>query len=314
MIDKNKFKYIFGPVPSRRLGFSLGIDLVPYKTCSYDCIYCQLGKTTLKTVSRGEYVPLDEVMEETSEKLKQDSVIDYITLSGSGEPTLYSKIKELIGRLKEKTNKPVAVLTNGSFLWDKNIQNDLMEADLIIPSLDAGDENIYRYVNRPHSSLSYKQVTEGIADFCKKFKGKIWIEVFLLHGVTSISSEVKKIKAQIKKINHHKIHLNTVVRPPAEFFAYPVPKDQLYDCAKLLGTNVEIISDFNKIYDQAGFKTSQDEILNLIKRRPCSLDDISKGLFIHPNEALKYLERLISGNQITTIVNNKELFYITKKA
>jgi len=306
----NKFKYVFGPVPSRRLGFSLGVDLVPFKTCSYDCIYCQLGRTKVKTISRKEYVPLDKVIEEINEKLKQDIHLDYITLSGSGEPTLYSRIRELIIEIKNKTKKPIAVLTNGSLLWDKRVQNDLMEADLVIPSLDAGDEDIFRYVNRTHLSLSLEKVSDGIADFCRRFSKNVWLEVFLLNGVTTVSFEVGKIVTHIRKIKPNKVQLNTIARPPAEFFALSVPKEQMDDLAKLFGNSVEIISDFNKSNDKVNLKISKEEILNLIKRRPCDLEDISQGLSIHRNEALKYIEQLLKEDKITSSLENNSFYYI----
>ncbi|NQT19895.1 MAG: radical SAM protein, partial [Planctomycetes bacterium] len=153
-------KYIFGPVPSRRLGRSLGVDVVPLKTCSYDCIYCQLGNTTCKTVERKEWVPLDDVVLELKDRLS--SRPDYITLSGSGEPTLYSRVAELIDRIKVMTDVPVAVLTNGSLLWQEEVRRQLMKADLVIPSLDAGDEVMFRLVNRPHEDVSFERMLAGL--------------------------------------------------------------------------------------------------------------------------------------------------------
>lgn len=313
-MKEKKYKYIFGPVPSRRLGHSLGVDLVPFKTCSYDCIYCQLGRTTIKTVSRKEYVPLKNVLKEITQKLKEDCLIDYITLSGSGEPTLYLKLKNLISEIKLKTDIPVAVLTNGSLLWNKNVQNGLKEADLVIPSLDAGDEYLFSYVNRPHENLSFKKIVEGMVDFRNKFLNNLWLEVFLLGGVTAIESEVKKIASFTEKIKPDKIQLNTVARPPAESFAYPVPKDQMMSFKKYFKGDVEIIADFNKIHHDSYFRASRNEIINLLKRRPCSMDDISSGLNIHKNEALKYIEDLNKQGKVNTkIENDISYFFINNK-
>jgi wyosine [tRNA(Phe)-imidazoG37] synthetase (radical SAM superfamily) len=158
---------IFGPVPSRRLGRSLGVDLVPLKTCTYDCIYCQLGRTTCKTMERKEWVPLDGVLESLKEKLS--SKPDYITLSGSGEPTLYSRIDKLIDQIKAMTDVPVAVLTNGSLLSHEDVRKQLMAADLVIPSLDAGDEAMFRLINRPHEEISFPQMLDGLIDFAAIF-------------------------------------------------------------------------------------------------------------------------------------------------
>ena len=180
--------YIFGPVPSRRLGRSLGVDLVPFKTCTYDCIYCQLGRTTNKTIQRKEWVPLDDVVTELETKLSSQP--DYITLSGSGEPTLYSRTGELIDRIKAVTNVPVAVLTNGSLLWNQEVRARLMNADLVVPSLDAGDEAMFRAVNRPHEDISFERMLQGLIDFRHEFQGKYWLEVFLLAGHNAIAAEV----------------------------------------------------------------------------------------------------------------------------
>jgi len=309
---KYTFKYIFGPVPSRRLGFSLGIDVVPFKTCSYDCIYCQLGKTTCKTTTRKEFVPLKEIIKELTLKLAQDVKVDYITLSGSGEPTLYSKLDELIFELKHLTDKPVAVLTNGSLLWDGDVQKCLKKADLIIPSLDAGNESIFRYVNRPCKGLTFNKVVDGIIHFSNKYPDKIWLEVFLLNGVTSIKSEVVRINSIIKKIKPLKVQLNTVKRPPAESFAFPIPENQMQDLVKYFDGNVEIIADFNRPADRKYFQVTKDEIINLLKRRPCSLDDISEGLNLHKNEILKYIDELIKSNEIISYDHNHTLFYSVK--
>jgi len=164
---------IFGPVPSRRLGRSLGVDLVLLKTCTYDCIYCQRGRTTCKTMERKEWVPLDGVLEKLKDKLPTKP--DYIILSGSGEPTLYSRIDELIDRIKAMTDVPVTVLTNGSLLWHEDVRRQLMNADLVIPSLDAGDEAMFRLVNRPHEEISFEQMFSGLIDFRRDFRGEYWL-------------------------------------------------------------------------------------------------------------------------------------------
>ncbi|MCK4583355.1 radical SAM protein, partial [Candidatus Bathyarchaeota archaeon] len=170
IVDSDKHEYIFGPVPSRRLGRSLGVDLVPFKTCTCDCIYCQLGRTTNKTIERKEWVPTDSVIEQFKEKL--DSNPDYITLSGSGEPTLFSQLEELISRIKDITDIPVAVLTNGSLLWLPEVRRTLKPADLVVPSLDAGSNQIFQYVNRPHHDITFSKMLEGLVKFRDEYDGK----------------------------------------------------------------------------------------------------------------------------------------------
>ncbi len=309
-LKEKTYRYVFGPVPSRRLGHSLGVDLVPYKTCSYDCIYCQLGRTTNKTTERKEYAPLEYILKEIDRKLREDCIIDYITLSGSGEPTLYLRLKELIAGIKSRTDFPVAVLTNGSLLWDKDVQEGLKEADLVIPSLDAGNDDLFKYVDRPHNDITLERMGEGIAGFKSEFSNELWLEVFLLGGVTAIESEINKISALAEKINPDKIQLNTVTRPPAESYAYPVPMKQMIEIKKLFKGEVEIIADFNEIHKDLYFNASKDEIFNLLKRRPCSIDGIAAGLHIHRNEVLKHIEDLISQGKVIARAENNVLYYL----
>ncbi len=282
--------YIFGPVPSRRLGRSLGVDLVPLKTCSYDCIYCQLGNTTCKTTERKEWAPLDDVVLELKDRLSARP--DYITLSGSGEPTLYSRCGELIDRIKAMTGVPVAVLTNGSLLWQEEVRKQLMNADLIVPSLDAGDKEMFRLVNRPHKDVSFERMLAGLADFRREFRGDYWLEVFVLGAYTAIKAESAKLAECAKLIGPDRVQLNTVTRPPAESFAIGISRERLTELAKMFNPPAEVIADFQDVHGQAGFAASREDVLNLLRRRPCSMDDIASGLGMHRNEVVKYVEHL----------------------
>jgi len=306
--DGKKREYIFGPVPSRRLGRSLGIDLVPFKTCTYDCIYCQLGKTTKKTMQRKEWAPFDIVIEQLKEKL--DSKPDYITLSGSGEPTLYSRTRELIKKIKELTKIPVAVLTNGSLFWRPDVRNSIMQADLVVPSLDAGNHDVFQYVNRPHKDITFDNMLQGLIDFRRRYAGQYWLEVFLLGGVTTTQSEIQKLAECIQQISPDRVQVNTVTRPPAESFALPVSKEQLEDLASKLADNAEIIADYRQVHAQEKFVVKQNDILELLRRRPCSIEDIAQGLGLHRNEVVKYVEDLSSQGKIDTQVQNNRLYYI----
>ncbi len=172
--------HVFGPVPSRRLGRSLGVDLVPFKTYSYDCIYCQLGRTTNKTIERREWTPIDAVLDEVKENIAARP--DYITLSGFGEPTLCTHLGELIKGIRSFTDIPVAVLTNGSLLWQKEVRREVAASQLIVPSLDAGNARMFEAVNRPHEDLSFEQMIEGLIALREEFSGDIWLDVFPLGG------------------------------------------------------------------------------------------------------------------------------------
>ena len=202
-------RHVYGPVPSRRLGRSLGVDLVPFKTCTYDCVYCQLGRTTDLTTGRREYVPVEEILAQLEEKLRTGPTPDYVSLAGSGEPTLHARIGELIAGIKSLTRTPVAVLTNGSLLGVRDVQDALMEADLVLPSLDAGDAELFQLVNRPHENVEFDDMVEGLVAFRERFAKPVWLEVMLLAGITGIRSEVEKIAALTHRIRPDRVQLNS---------------------------------------------------------------------------------------------------------
>jgi wyosine [tRNA(Phe)-imidazoG37] synthetase (radical SAM superfamily) len=306
-----RFKHIYGPVASRRLGRSLGIDLIPHKTCSYDCIYCQLGRTTHKIVERREYVPTNYVLEELREKLSAGVPCDYISLAGCGEPTLHSSIGKIIENIKEMTKIPVVVLTNGSLLYLPEVRDSLMKADLVISSLDAGDEDMFQYVNRPHKDISFDLMVNGLIDFTRQFSGQVWLEILLISGVTGMAADVKKIAAWAKKISAEKIQLNTVDRPPVEDFACAVEKKQMEKLAELFSGTVEIIGGAQKVNIPEGSsrETTDRDILNILSRRPSTLSGICAGLGLHPHDAAKRLQRFLEEKAITTIRADHDLFY-----
>lgn len=312
-MGNREYNFLFGPVPSRRLGRSLGVDLVPIKTCSFDCIYCQLGRTTDKRIERREFSPLGDVLAELHARIREGKEADYITLSGSGEPTLYSKLHDLILAVKELTEIPVAVLTNGSLLHHSKVRCALQEADLVIPSLDAGDSLTFSTVNRPHADVSFEKMLEGFVDFRSGFSGRIWLEVFLVEGISAISSEVEKIRSHVERIQPDRVQLNTSTRPPAEAFALPVSKDRMLRFARMLGDNAEVIVDFKENQRRFNGSLSREAVLNLLRRRPCSLADVSRGLAMHPNEALKYLGALVEDGKIIIRALRGKNFYVVKQ-
>jgi wyosine [tRNA(Phe)-imidazoG37] synthetase (radical SAM superfamily) len=285
-------KYVFGPVPSRRLGRSLGVDLVPFKTCTYDCIYCQLGRTTCKTIERKERVPLGAVLEELDRRL--GSRPDYITLSGSGEPTLFSRLDELIAAIKSRTQIPLAVLTNGSLLWMDEVQRELLDADMVIPSLDAGGAEVYRLVNRPHEVISFERMLGGLISFRRRFHGKFWLEVFLIGAYTTSSDELAGIRRCVELIKPDRVQLNTATRPPAESYAVPVSEDRLRAIANTFAPPAEVIGEYQEGGHVSDLTVGRQEILALVERRPCSVQDIAEGLGMPSPEVAKHLESLLA--------------------
>ncbi|MDX9971793.1 MAG: radical SAM protein [FCB group bacterium] len=301
---------VFGPVPSRRLGRSLGVDLVPFKTCTYDCIYCQLGRTTRKTVEPVQWIPVDQVFEEVKGHL--DSAPEYITLGGSGEPTLYEGLGKLVEGIKRLTSIPLAVLTNGSLLWRPDIREGLLAADLVIPSLDAGDDALFQAVNRPHEDLRFELIVQGLIDFRREYRGRYWLEVLLLAGYTAYAREVRRICQHLKAIRPDRIHINTAVRPPAEPFAEAVPRDQLEALCRLFGPDAEVIAE--RVYCEETGTSDADEaqLMDMIRRRPCSSEDIAQGLRIHRSQVAKLAERLIASDAVRCVVVQGIPYYRVK--
>jgi len=298
---------IFGPVPSRRLGRSLGIDLVPYKTCTYDCVYCQLGRTTVHSSVRNEWVPLDKILGELEENLS--STPDYITFSGSGEPTLYSRLGELIKGIHEITDIPVAVLTNSSLLWMPEVRADLAEADLVVPSLDAGTPEVFKAVNRPCPGISFEKVTEGLIEFASGYTGRLHLEILIVKGMNDNDSEIKVIAGLAKKIDPDCIEINTVTRPPAEDSAVAAGRERLEQIASMFDPPAEIIAPFKPGSSQPEFSATRLEVLSMLQRRPCSLDDVAAGLGIHRNDAVKYIEMLAAEGEIVEEKVSGETYY-----
>ena len=308
-LKRTRSRHVYGPVFSRRLGRSLGVDLVPLKTCTYDCIYCQLGRTTNRTIERKHYVSVESILEEVQRKLTVAPPPTYITLAGSGEPTLNDHLGDVIYGIKRLTRSPVAVLTNGSLLWAQEVREALREADLVLPSLDAGDAKLFQYVNRPHSEITFEKMVHGLAEFSAHFSGSIWLEVFVLGGVTGIAKEVEKISAIAGRIHPTRIQLNTVARPPAEAFTLPVSKEHLEKFAGSFKPRAEVIAEFGYAEAQDAPGGTAEDVLALLSRRPCTLEDVARGLGIHVTEAAKDLETLKRSGRVKEVLLDAKWFY-----
>ncbi|NIA15138.1 MAG: radical SAM protein [Nitrospiraceae bacterium] len=311
-MSDHKFKYVFGPALSRRLGRSLGVDLLPFKTCTYDCTYCQLGPTTHCTAERREYVPLEDVLTEVRLRLASGVAADCISLVGSGEPTLYAPIGELIDGIKSMTDIPLVVITNGSLLWDPDVRDGLARADLVIPSLDAGDEGQFRLVNRPAPSLRFDTVIDGLVAFRDEFLGEIWLEVFLLGGLTAEDPAMDRLAAHIGRIRPDKVQLNTVARPAPGSGVTPVPRDVLEACAARLGPNAEVIARYDTAAAASGASVTAADVLGVIRRHPCNADDLAQGLGIHRNEVLKHVGALLEDGALEVDDRDGAAYYMAK--
>ena len=305
-----KYQYLYGPVPSRRLGRSLGIDLVPHKICTYDCIYCQIGNTTEKTLVRKEYVPASEILEEVGRFLKEENPsIDHLSLAGSGEPTLHSKIRSIIENLKKITLIPVAVITNGFLLWEPEVREDLLQSDIVLPSLDAVSQEVFVRINRPRAGYSIEKVIEGMVEFRKVYKGQIWLEILFCKDVNDSKEELLRMKEAVDRIQPDRIHLNTVVRPPSEKWATPLSQKEMEKIRAFFGERASIISEFDRHPSPLSEKDFKEEILKILRRRPLSLSDLSKGMGIPQNELDQYIQPLIQEGKIQTRIFGGSVYY-----
>ncbi|MCK4548056.1 MAG: radical SAM protein [Candidatus Eisenbacteria sp.] len=307
-------RHVFGPVPSRRLGRSLGVDLIPYKTCSFDCTYCQLGRTTNLTATRGEFVPTGQVIRELEETLKQSAPPDYITLSGSGEPTLHSGFGAVVDAVRKITDTPVAILTNSSLMTDPEVRRDCAKADLVVPSLDVADREMFACVNRPHGDVDFDEMVEGLVEFRAMFKGRMWLEILLLYGITGIPPYVRRILPLVERIRPDRVQINTAVRPPAESTVRPVPSEDLRELAALFTPPAEVIAHFRGAEEEHEFAAHREDILAMLRRRPCTLDDVVSGLGIHRNEAIKYLDELQRDGRIRSEPRGGAVYYAAPAA
>ncbi len=310
------YKHIFGPVPSRRLGMSLGIDLIPKKICSLDCVYCEVGKTTNLTLERREYIKAQDIKKELASYFEKNPDPDYITFSGSGEPTLNIKIGEILEFIKtNKPDIPVALLTNGTMLFHKTVRDEIKGADVVLPSLDAATQDVFNKINRPAKNLTIDKYIKGLIEFRKEFKGKIWLEVFILPGYNDTTQELIKLREIILDINPDTVQLNTLDRPGTVKNLKGATRSELdyvVDILKL--DNVEVIASSNKRKKIKSYrKDIETAIIETIARRPCTVYDLTEILGIHINELNKYLDVLDKDGKIITSKQERGIFYSLKR-
>jgi wyosine [tRNA(Phe)-imidazoG37] synthetase (radical SAM superfamily) len=305
-------KYVFGPVPSRRLGFSLGVDILPYKTCSFDCIYCELGPTTCRTIAPTGQVSTEDVLAELETCLASPRQrIDWLTISGSGEPTLHPELGLLIQAIKKKYALPLALITNGSLFFDPSAVEKVQEADLLIPSLDTVDPEAFQVINRPHPELRIESIVEGLIQLGRLPGPRIWLEVLFLRGINDQPDQIEALCRVIEKINPEKVQLNTVVRPPVEAFARALDYRALEAIREIMGPRAEIIASPTV---KADFQNEplESEILALIARRPCTAEDLSRLTGFSPQQTRAQLKRLLDQGLIDGQVFNQKDFFLRR--
>lgn len=270
------FRYIFGPVPSRRLGQSLGVSPIPEGTCNYSCTYCQLGRTRHMTNRRQCFFPLNDILQEFDQCLDGCPSFDVVTVVGEGEPTLYADLGPLIHQLKQRTEKPVAVITNGALLSDGAVRQDLMEADIVLPSLDAVDQNTFRAIDRPYGTIRFDEVWQGLKTFSKEYTGQIYLEIMLLDQVNCSEETILQFKEMLKQLRYDRLYVNAPVRPPAEKNVYPASPEQIDYAVKTLGgISIDMLTT-------GSFASEIDDpleaIISIAKRHPMNQFEIKSFL------------------------------------
>ncbi len=307
--SRSSRSFVYGPVPSRRLGFSLGVDVLPLKTCTLDCLYCQLGPTERRTCRRQSYFPPAEVLGQIRRALRSGERIDYITFSGSGEPTLNKDLGDLIRSVKAMTSVPVAVLTNGTLLYRKSVRQDLLAADLVVPSLDAATAAMFRSVNRPHPLLTAERILEGLRKFREEYKGRLWLEIMFVKGVNDSADHLLALKKAVDVIHPDLVHINTVVRPPAYRKARALSAQELDKIRAGFGDRAEVVASFGKKGQRKGLSGLEKSVATMVRRRPVTADDISAALGRHRDEVLKALSRLVEAGKVRPVGHGRKTFY-----
>lgn len=272
--------YVFGPVLSRRLGQSLGVDPIPQKTCNWNCVYCQLGRTTPITDRVEEYYPREAIVAEVEEAVRTHgrSKIDWVTFVGSGEPTLHSGIGWMIREVKKRTGLPVAVITNGSLLYIPEVRKALLPADVMLPSLDAGSEELFRKINRPHPEFTFERLVDGLVSFTREYDGQLWIEIVLVSGLNDTEEALRDLAEVIRTIGPDQVHLNLPTRPPAESWVEPAVEEGVVRARAILGDVTRVFHGVEGTHELGGYEDVVEAILDIISRHPMSEEELKQTL------------------------------------
>ncbi len=288
--------HLFGPVLSRRLGRSLGLDLVPRKVCNMDCLYCEVGRTTVYTSERKPYIALDIIKASIEQAKEMEDVYDVLTITGSGEPTLNIYFEEAVELARSTVSKPVAVLTNSTLVYVSSIQEALAKVNFVLASLDSAREKSFRLVNRPVREVGLELIVEGLRALREKMKGELWLEILFVKGINDSPEDISALKSAIEYINPHRVQLNTVVRPPAYPMAKPLSFEEMEAIKHKLSEKAEIISSPNTTTlakRPLPFAELSEWLINYLARRPANIEELThvfgeeKEIIL---EALKFLE------------------------
>jgi len=299
-----ELKRVYGPVPSRRLGRSLGVDPIPSKTCNWNCVYCQLGRTTPMVNERRDHVPVAEVVDELRAVLgsHQHGEIDWVTFVGSGEPTLHASLGDMIRKAKALSGVPVAVITNGSLLYLPEVRDELMAADAVLPSLDAGSDHLFRTINRPHPEITFNRLIEGLTAFSGVYRGSLWVEVMLIGGLNDTEDALRDLQAALQGVQPDEVHISQPIRPPAETWVRPTDQEGLMRATAILGEVARIIHPVHGEFDLSGYGDVLDAVVGIITRHPMRQDELARTLDRWaPDSVADALEALAARGQARTL-------------
>jgi len=302
------YKYLFGPVPSRRLGRSLGVDLIPFKTCTMNCTFCQLGETPCEVSERGDYVPIQDVFDELNHWKMADGAAEHITLAGSGEPTLHSHFGDVFRWVADQTAIPSVLLTNGSLLHFPEVRQEAALADKVKVTLSAWDEESFQQIHRPAQGITFDLLVKGERVFREEYRGELSVEVFIVDGVNSHISNVRKIAEVVESINPDRIDLNTVVRPPAVDGVVASSEEHLQTLAGLFGSKARVVASFGQ---QAGAisEVGEEVLLALIRRHPATAVQLAKEYNAPLESIFQTLEKMVAQKQLGEAERNGETYY-----
>lgn len=301
--------YVYGPVPSRRLGQSLGVNLVPGKTCSYSCVYCQLGRTNALRIKRESFYPKEDILQEITD-FPADCRPDYITLVGDGEPTLYRYLGWLIRQIKARLKTPVAVVTNGALLYRKDVRQDLEAADVVMPSVDAGDERLYNIINRPHQGIDFAAAIDGMAEFGCNYRGHLWTETMLIKGLNDTETELRKINKIVERISPERAYLLTPIRPPAEAWVLPPDSESLAVARHIINGSIPLAHNESDTFDLRGYRSAKQAILQIGRHHPMRCEQV-REIERHFGES-DTAKELLGDGTLRTITHNGEQYLLLR--
>lgn len=300
---------VFGPVPSRRLGLSLGVDLLWPKTCTLDCVYCELGPTTQLTTQRGIFRDPDKVLAQVAARLDQlERPPDFITLAGSGEPTLHLHVADVLQKLRSLSSAKLAVLTNGTLTTDPEVRQALCLADVVVPSLDAVSPEVFARINRPAAGLYPEKIIEGLIALREAMPGQMWLEVLLAAGINDRDAEVARIIQAADRIHPDLVQLNTVIRPPAVSGVRAVGGRRLAEIAGRFTVPCETIAA-PSVRAKADRGTLEAEVVEMTRRRPCTLDDVANMAGLDEKRTKDLIRGLLASGRLKTEVHGDQIFY-----